>query len=211
MRSNSRENVTVVTTISTDGTTWKPTIIFKGQRVQADWMSEENGPPDARYTATDSSFMQGTVFLNYLKAFHKQLGERDLLGRKPHVLLLNGHASHACYGVIRLAIELDIVLFQLPSHTSHITQPLDIAAFGSFKKEVTKVLTTYPFKHGGTLPLKRDMVGVIGGGRGARALRRIRTKHHLPGRVYGRWTWTGRWVGSRARGRGSRGQPIAHP
>ena len=79
MRSNSRENVTVVTTISADGTTWKPTIIFKGQRMQADWMSEENGPPDARYTATDSSFMQGTVFLNYLKDFHKQLGERGLL------------------------------------------------------------------------------------------------------------------------------------
>ncbi|CAN0195608.1 unnamed protein product, partial [Ascophyllum nodosum] len=162
MRSNSRENVTVVTTISADGTTWKPTIIFKGQRVQADWMSEENGPPDARYTATDSSFMQGTVFLNYLKDFHKQLGERGLLDGKPHVLVLDGHASHVCYGVIKLAIELDIVLFQLPSHTSHITQPLGVAAFGSFKKEVTKVLTAYPFKHGRTLPLKRDMAGVIG-------------------------------------------------
>ena len=79
MRSNSRENVTVVTAISADGTTWKPTIIFKGQRVQADWISEENGPPDARYTATDSSFMQGAVFLKYLKDFHKQLGERGLL------------------------------------------------------------------------------------------------------------------------------------
>ena len=162
MRSNSRENVTVVTTISADGTTWKPTIIFKGQRVQADWMSEENGPPNARYTATDSSFMQGTVFLNYLKDFHKQLGERGLLDGKPHVLVLDGHASHVCYGVIKLAIELDIVLFQVPSHTSHITQPLGVAAFGSFKKEVTKVLTAYPFKHGRTLPLKRDMAGVIG-------------------------------------------------
>ena len=76
--------------------------------------------------------------------------------------MLDGHASHVCYDVIKLAIELDIVLFQLPSHTSHITQPLDVAAFGSFKKEGAKVLTAYPFKHGGTLPLKRDMAGVIG-------------------------------------------------
>ena len=202
MRSNSRENITVVTTISADGTTWKPTIIFKGRRAQADWMSEEHGPPDARYTATDSSFMQGTVFLNYLKDFHKQLGERGLLDGKPHVLVLNGHASHVCYGIVKLAIELDIVLFQMPSHTSHITQPLDFAAFGSFKKKVAKVLTAYPFKHGGTLPLKRDMAGVIG---------ETWKKSFSPRRVCGRWTWTGRWVGSRARGRGSHGQPIAHP
>ena len=85
-----------------------------------------------------------------------------VLDGKPHVLVLDGHASHVCYDVIKLAIELDIVLFQLPSHTSHITQPLDVAAFGSFKKEVTKVLTAYRFKHGGTLPLKCDMAGVIG-------------------------------------------------
>ena len=162
MRSNSRENVTGVTTISADGTTWKPTIIFKGHRVQADWISEKNGPPDPRCTATDSSFMQDTVFLNYLKVFYKQLGERGLLDGKPHVLVLDGHASHVCYDVIKLVIELDIVLFQLPSHTSHITQSLDVAAFGSFKKEVTKVLTAYPFEHGGTLSLKRDKAGVIG-------------------------------------------------
>ena len=166
-------------------------------------MSEENGPPDARYTPTDSSFMQGTVFLNYLKDFHKQLGERGLLDEKPHVLVLDGHASHVCYDVIKSAIELDIVLFQLPSHSSHITQPLDVAAFGSFKKEVAKVLTAYPIEHGGTLPLKRDMADVIG-----EAWRKSFSPDHnkasFAGRVCGRWTWTGRWAGSKVRGRGNR-------
>ncbi|CAM9905546.1 unnamed protein product [Pylaiella littoralis] len=57
MRSNSRENTTVVATISADGHTWAPTIIFKGQRLQADWFVERNGPEGARYTCTDSSFM----------------------------------------------------------------------------------------------------------------------------------------------------------
>ena len=126
-------------------------------------MSEENGPPDARYTATDSSFMQGTVFLNYLKDFHKQLGERGLLDGKPHVLVFDDHASHVYYDAIKLAVELDIVPFQLPFHASHITQPSDVPAFGSSKKEGTKVLTaSYPFKHGGTLPLECDMAGMIG-------------------------------------------------
>ncbi|CAB1096598.1 unnamed protein product [Ectocarpus sp. CCAP 1310/34] len=57
--------------------------------------------------------------------------------------MLDGHASHMSYEVIKLAMELNIILFQLPSHTSHITQPLDVVAFGTFKKEVTKVEELY--------------------------------------------------------------------
>ncbi|CAM9412197.1 unnamed protein product [Pylaiella littoralis] len=161
MRSNSRENTTVVATISADGHTWAPTIIFKGQRLQADWFVERNGPEGARYTCTDSSFMQGDVFIAYLKGFHKQLGDRGLLDGKPHLLLLDGHASHVSVEVIRLAMNLKIILFQLPSHTSHITQPLDVVAFGRFKKSVTRVLASFYHNSGGLLPLKRDMPGVI--------------------------------------------------
>ncbi|CAB1111596.1 unnamed protein product [Ectocarpus sp. CCAP 1310/34] len=161
MRSNSRENTTVVTTISANGATWAPTIIFKGQRLQPDWFAERNGPKDARYTCTDSSFMQGDVFIMYLKDFHKQLDDRGVLDGKPHILVLDGHASHVSYEFIKLAMDLNIILFKLPSHTSHITQPLDVVAFGTFKKEVTKVLQDYYHANGGLLPLKRDVPGVI--------------------------------------------------
>ena len=152
MRSNSRENMTMVTTISAAGDVLFPLIIFKGQRVQAAWMDETKGPENARYAATESSFMQGSVFVEYLKDFHNQLEERGLLDGKPHVLVLDGHASHVNFDVIKLAKTLNIVLFQLPSHTSHITQPLDVAAFGSFKQQM-KVLTRFPMEHGGRLSL----------------------------------------------------------
>ncbi|CAB1113168.1 unnamed protein product [Ectocarpus sp. CCAP 1310/34] len=149
MRSNSRENITVVATISADGHTWAPTITFKRQRLQVDWFVERNGPEGARYTCTDSSFMQGDVFIAYLKDFHKQLGDRGLLDGKPHILLHDGHASHVSVEVIRLAMNLKIVLFQLPSHTSHITQPLDVVAFGRFKKSVPSVLASFYHISGG--------------------------------------------------------------
>ncbi|CAB1103445.1 unnamed protein product [Ectocarpus sp. CCAP 1310/34] len=131
MRANSRENTTVVATISADGHTWAPTIIFKGQRLQADWFVERNGPEGARYACTKFSFMQGDVFIAYLKEFHKQLGDRMLLDGNP-TYSYDGHASHVSVEVIRLAMNLKIILSQLPSHTSHITQPLDVAAFGRF-------------------------------------------------------------------------------
>ncbi|CAB1105698.1 unnamed protein product [Ectocarpus sp. CCAP 1310/34] len=58
-------------------------------------------------------------------------------------------------------MNLKIILFQLPSQTSHITQPLDVVAFGRFKKSVTRVLASFYHNSGGLLPLKRDMPGVI--------------------------------------------------
>ncbi|CBN74791.1 transposase [Ectocarpus siliculosus] len=97
----------------------------------------------------------------YLKDFHKQLGDRGLLDGKPHILLLDGHASHVSVEVVRLAMNLKIILFQLPSRTSHITQPLDVVAFGRFKKSVARVLACFYHNSGGLLPLKRDMPGVI--------------------------------------------------
>ena len=57
-------------------------------------------------------------------------------------------------------MSLNVELFQLPSHSSHMTKPLDVAAFGCFKKAVTVVLTSFPLQHGGTIPEKSDMAGV---------------------------------------------------
>ena len=69
-RSNSRENTTVVATIKAAGIAIPPLIIFKGQRVQAAWL-EKGGPPGAKYAATDSSFMQGAGFAEYINFFHR--------------------------------------------------------------------------------------------------------------------------------------------
>ncbi|CAB1100215.1 unnamed protein product [Ectocarpus sp. CCAP 1310/34] len=76
-------------------------------------------------------------------------------------LVLDGHASHTTFEAISLAISLDIDLFQLPSHPSHMTQPLDVGTLGTFKKQMTKVLNAYPLQNGGRSPGKRDMAGVI--------------------------------------------------
>lgn len=158
-RSNSRENTTVVSSIGDDGHTFAPTILYKGQRMQPGWIEDNNGVPDARYTVTESSFIQSSVFLDYLRDLRKQLDARGLQGKV--ALVLDGHASHTTFDAISLAISLDIDLFQLPSHTSHITQPLNVGTFGTFKKELTKVLTAYPLKNGGRSQVKRDMAGVI--------------------------------------------------
>ena len=52
---------------------------------------------------------------------------------RPLILLLNGHSSHYCPSTIRLAAENGIILFALPPHTTHITQPLDKGCFAPLK------------------------------------------------------------------------------
>ncbi|CAN0545844.1 unnamed protein product, partial [Ectocarpus sp. 12 AP-2014] len=162
MRANSRENCTIVTTINAAGAVLDPTVIFKGVRFNQDWIADRNGPPGATYTCTESSFMCGDVFIKYIKNFHEQLRRRNLLDGKPHVLVLDGHASHVSFEVIQLAKSLNIHLVQLPSHMSHVTQPLDVAGFGCFKKELNTAIASFPSKNGGALPRKRDMAGLIG-------------------------------------------------
>ena len=44
---------------------------------------------------------------------------------RPVVLVQDGHKSHLTVDLINLARANDVILFNLPLHTTHTTQPLD--------------------------------------------------------------------------------------
>eukprot|EP00904_Undaria_pinnatifida_P003300 jgi/Undpi1/12971/HiC_scaffold_7.g02637.m1 len=69
-------------------------------------MEETKGPGSGIFAATESSSMQDSVFVEYLKDFHNLLEERGLLDGKPHVLVLDGHASHVNFDVIKLMTKV---------------------------------------------------------------------------------------------------------
>ena len=51
----------------------------------------------------------------------------------PILLLLDGHSSHYCPDTIKLAAEEGVIVFTIPSHSPHITQPLDKGMYGPLK------------------------------------------------------------------------------
>jgi len=55
------------------------------------------------------------------------------LHKTPLMLLLDGHSSHYYPSMIKLAAENGVIMFALPSHTTHIMQPLDRACFAPLK------------------------------------------------------------------------------
>ena len=99
--------------------------------------------------------------MNYIADYDNFIVENGLVDGKPYILVLDGHASLVNLDIIQLAMSLNIERFQLPSDSSHMTQPLDVAAFGCFKKAVTATLTSFPLQQGGKMPGKSDMAGVV--------------------------------------------------
>ena len=66
------------------------------------------------------------------------------------LLLLDGHSSHYRPSFVRRAAEDQVIVFCLPPHTTHLTQPLDKGCFGPLKmfwrQECQSYLSSNPGK-----------------------------------------------------------------
>ena len=80
-RSNLRENITIVAKIKAAGNKMPPLVIFEGQRAKVAWVWN-SGPPGSWYAATDSSFMQGPVYLSSIKKSKEFIVESGLNDRR---------------------------------------------------------------------------------------------------------------------------------
>lgn len=52
---------------------------------------------------------------------------------RPLLLLMDGHSSHFCPEMIRTAAAKEVILFTLPPHITHLSQPLDKGVFAPLK------------------------------------------------------------------------------
>jgi hypothetical protein len=67
-----------------------------------------------------SEIIYRTIFIKYAPAHD----DNSIL------LLMDGHSTHISVGLLEWAKSMNIVIFILPAHTSHLLQPLDVACFG---------------------------------------------------------------------------------
>ena len=71
------------------------------------------------------------------------------VGVRPLLVLLDGHSSHFQPDLIRFAREHDIILFCLPPHTTHESQPLDASVFKPLKQNWQDACHDYVQTHPG--------------------------------------------------------------
>ena len=150
---NSRCQITVLACTSASGMALPPMVIFDRKTLNPELTTGE--VPGTIYGLSDKGWINKELFLGW---FHKHF--LLLIPKtRPVLLLLDGHSSHYCPEVIRAAAKQKVLLFTLPPHTTHITQPLDRGCFSPLKsywkqlchefyaKNPGRVITHYDFSH----------------------------------------------------------------
>ena len=81
---------------------------------------------------------------------------------RPVLLIQDGHGSHVSIELIEIARENDVCLLCLPSHTSHILQPLDVGVFRSFKSNFNKACANYMKAYPGRVVTAEILASMVG-------------------------------------------------
>jgi hypothetical protein len=103
-------------------------VIFKARHLYSSWCT--NGPIDAHYNTSESGWMETDQFYEWFSSlFLPHVNKLD--GKK--ILFLDGHVLHVSLKLIDLAVANDVILYRLPSHSTHILQPLDVSIFKQVK------------------------------------------------------------------------------
>jgi hypothetical protein len=135
-------NVTIIAGGNAIGNHIPPYYVFPGARWNADLLS--GATPGSDGEMTKSGWSNSTVFTNYLcKHFAKYVPlTREQDGEKT-LILYDGHKSHILLTLTEWAQKNNVILFVLPPHSSHLTQPLDVGIFGPFKSMFRNECHTY--------------------------------------------------------------------
>ena len=136
-----QECVSAVECICMDGTTIDPFIIFKGQNVLQSWIPQEV-INKWYFSANSKGWTSNLHGIEWLKrVFEPATREKADGGKQQHLLICDGHDSHISGSFISHCMQNRISILILPSHTSHVLQPLDVAVFGPLKKRLTTALS----------------------------------------------------------------------
>jgi hypothetical protein len=123
-------------TIAANGACLPPYIIYKSTRLYTEWCPK-NVIKGVVYNGTKSGWTDEHCFYDYLEKLF--IPATKHLPR-PLLLIFDGHYSHLSIKAVRLAIQNEIHLLSLPSHSTHLLQPLDIYTLKYVKQQWRQLL-----------------------------------------------------------------------
>jgi hypothetical protein len=137
LQDGNRELITVVEVILADGTFLPPFIIFKGKsHTEGMYQFCGNLFPGCKIAYSDRGYIDSELSLVLLQHIVENLPLHD---GEPRLLIMDGHVSHITYDFLRFCLDREIYPLIIPSHTSHILQPLDVGLFGPYGKKYSQV------------------------------------------------------------------------
>lgn len=135
-----------------------PFFVFKGKRFNPDLM--KGASPGAKGVMSDSGWSNAQIFREYIENHFLPNVRRGSNDNQPILLLYDGHSSHVSKQLIEWARTVNIILFVLPAHTSHLLQPLDVGIFGPFKRFYYGECASFMYKNMGKTITKYEMTEI---------------------------------------------------
>ena len=126
--SGEKSQITVLACCSAGGYAIPPFVIFDRKTLKPELAAGE--VPGTMYGLSSSGWIDAELFDLWFT--HHFLAYAP--PTRPLLLLLDGHSSHYDPSVICRAAEEQVIIFCLPPHTTHISQPLDNGCFGALKR-----------------------------------------------------------------------------
>ena len=133
--SSTREHTSAVICASGSGVILPPMIIFKDSFPHSCYASE--GVSGSLYAVSKSGHIDSSLYINFIE----KLFIPNIPPQRPVILIQDNHASHLSLPLIELCRANDIILLNLPPHTTHILQPLD-QLFDTLKSAFTNIART---------------------------------------------------------------------
>jgi hypothetical protein len=125
-----RTMVTAIECVSASGEYLNPMIIWPASTHRSNWTTYPT--PGWFYALSETGYNDSFINLEWIKrVFNPQTKARA--NGKPRILICDGFGTHETLEIIEFCLENNIILCRLPSHTSHKTQPCDVAVFGPLK------------------------------------------------------------------------------
>ena len=129
-----QEWVSLVECICADGTVVPPLVIFRAENLSRQWIPA-NIHGSWRFGCNTKGWTSNEHGMKWLTQCFEPT-TRDKAAGEYRLLICDGHDSHITGQWVAHCMDNNIIPMILPPHSSHFTQPLDVAVFGPLKKHM---------------------------------------------------------------------------
>jgi len=109
-----------------------PFVLYPGKSTKACNLVDLPPQTDTMSTA------KGWITTHSFRYWVESIFLKNIPSTRPVLLILDGHSTHITWELTKYRERNLIELLCLPSHASHILQPLDVGVFGPMKNSYTK-------------------------------------------------------------------------
>ena len=151
-----KAQITTLACCSAAGYVLPPLVVFDRKKLKSEMTVGE--VPGTMYGLSSNGWMDTELFelwFNHHFLMHAP-------SCKPILLMMDGHSTHFQPSVVRMAAKEEVILFCLPPHSTHLTQPLDKGCFGPLKSAWKEVCHDFLIKNPGKVVTRYEFSALFG-------------------------------------------------